>query len=93
MTFEQENILPHAAFFPENLMFKRETNTYLQAKADEKAARKTARPGPSGGLAASNVPESVTFPTNEHRRVLQLKIQRDVEDRNKALAVYEGHAG
>jgi len=93
-TFDQENELPPLPpFFSDNLMLTSETNTYLQAKADEKSSRRARGLKRGNALAATNVAESVPVPTNDDRRVLQMRIQRDVDERIKFMALAQDHAG
>lgn len=90
----QENEEPAHMFFPEGPS-RRSTNTYLQSKADERARggfSKVPRP-----LSASSenptVVHSAGSLSNEDRRLLQGRIQKEVEERHRCMAAYHDHAG
>lgn len=92
-TYNQENVVPQQLFFPDNVI--KETNTYMQSKADERAKTHVRNTGATSVLSTRTVPvpEAQIVGTNEDRRVLQLRIQREVDERNKCMIAYQEHAG
>jgi len=90
----QENEVPSHMFFPEGSS-RRPTNTYLQSKAEERARggySKAARPLSTSSENPPVVPSAGSL-SNEDRRLLQGRIQKEVEERNRCMAAYHDHAG
>ena len=90
----QENEEPAQKFFPEGPS-RRSTNTYLQSKAEERARGGFAKvPRPlSASSENPTVVHSAGSLSNEDRKLLQGRIQKEVEERHRCMAAYHDHAG
>ena len=95
--YNQENHFPDPQiFFPEDAVTK-ETNTYLQSKKEEKVRSAASGCGASAPRPAFHPSAPETFSMHAEsandRRLMQLKIQREVEERTKAVHAFHDHAG
>lgn len=93
----QEN-LPRGFVFPDDIWRPDSSNTYLQSTKDAKSKRIVGANLSSNRPPTSHatVPETAVVHHTDaitDRRMLQLKIQRETDERNRCMAAYQEHAG